>query len=142
MFFFLFFFTFSVLWQSWPTFWLDFDGWLALYWRPLYWFGYLLPIFLLRKIPRISGGSGSRHIWFCNYWPSCRALLITKIRAIIKDISDRGHFGQSQFRHFVSSLVCSNQILGNFWPTCGGLYINIETIINLAGVQNSTKVKT
>ena len=66
----------------------------------------------------------------------------------LNDISDPGHFGQSsrtQFLeiscpmsgHFGPASVCSNQILGYFWPIYGG--IDIETIINWAGAQNPTK---
>ena len=60
---------------------------------------------------------------------------------------NKGHFGPWTFRpnstqtqvldiscpvsgHFGPALVRLNQILGNFWPVYGGLYINIETIIN------------
>ena len=48
--------------------------------------------------------------------------------AIIKDISDSAHFGQTQFQFQDTS--DPNQILGNFWPVYGGLYINTETIID------------
>ena len=40
---------------------------------------------------------------------------------------------------YLFTLVCSNQILGNFRPVYGGLYINIETIIYWAGADNPTK---
>ena len=43
--------------------------------------------------------------------------------------------------HFRPALVCSNQILGNFWSVYGGLHINIETIVNWAGAQNPTNNK-
>ena len=36
-------------------------------------------------------------------------------------------------------IICSNQMLGNYWPVDGGLYINIETITNWAVVQNPAK---
>ena len=32
--------------------------------------------------------------------------------------------------HCGPAFVCSNQILGNFWPVYGGLHINIETTVN------------
>ena len=41
--------------------------------------------------------------------------------------------------HFGSALVFFNQFLGNFYPVCGCLNINIETIINWIGAQNPTK---
>ena len=45
--------------------------------KPLYWFWYLLPTFYNETCRefRISGGSDSRHNWFCNCWHNCRALL-------------------------------------------------------------------
>ena len=60
---------------------------------------------------------------------------------------NKGYFGHWTFRprstrtqfldilnsisgHCGPALVCSNQIVGNFWPVYGGLHINIESIVN------------
>ena len=130
-------FSMMEVWNMLMYFWLDFHGNQA---SALIWI--LTSDFYKEtyKEFRLSGGSGSRHNWFCNFWPSCQALLIAKIRAIIKDISDPGHFGQSQFRHFVSnfrtrltwfSLFEPNfrRFLASLWKH---IYINTEStsIIN------------
>ena len=62
--------------------------------HPLYWFGYFLPTFYNEKCRefRMSGGSGSRHNWFCNYWPSCRALLgLWSTRTLVRSTLVNSH---------------------------------------------------
>ena len=63
-----------------------------------------------------------------NCWHSCRACFA---------ILDPGHFGQSHLDiscpisgHFGPALVCSNPILGSFWPVYSGFNIDIEAVIN------------
>ena len=103
----------------------------------------------------MSGGWGSRHIWFCNYWPSV-VLCVTSRTFHRNPHHNKEYFGPWTFwpkstrtqvldiscpisGRFGPALVHSNQILGNFWSVYGGLYINIKTMINWAVVQNPTK---
>ena len=77
----------------------------------------------------MSGGSGSRNICFYNHWPSSLALLIAKIRAIIKDMSDPGHFGQSQFRHFVSNFRTLKTRFSLFEPNFRNFLVSLWRLI-------------
>ena len=117
----------------------------------VYWFGYLLPTFYNEKCREfcMSGGSGSRHNWFCNYWLSCLLCLTSStfcpdriFRSL--DISAKVN-PEPGFRHFVSNFRTLRTRFSlfkpNFWPVYGGLCINIETTLNWAGAQNPTKSK-
>ena len=117
----------------------------------VYWFGYLLPTFYNEKCREfcMSGGSGSRHNWFCNYWLSCLLCLTSStfcpnriLRSL--DISAKVN-PEPGFRHFVSNFRTLRTRFSlfkpNFWSVYGGLCINIETTLNWAGAQNPTKSK-
>ena len=127
--------------------------------KPMYWFGYLISSFY-NKNAETSVCLGDQVAAIFDFVTiGLVVVLCWRIRTFCPNPHQtKGYFGPWTFRpktartQFLDiscpisgnsgpALVCSNHILGNFWPVSEGLHNNIETIVNWAGAQNPTKSK-